>query len=1058
MKRSIRLTRIVSACIVAIFALISITAAVSPDKARASSSLVGYWKFDESSGTSAADSSGNSNTATLTNGATFSTQHATTSFANTGSVALDGDNEYVSVPNSSTLNMSSKLTAIAWVYWAGPNIDNTDGVVFDKSDNDTPNYRLIVKTDGQLVLWNGTQAFGSTSNIPQNQWSLINFTVGGGKVRFYINGSQVGESDGGLGPVTTNPLLIGKDSLGRFFNGKIDDARLYNTILSPQDVADIAAGEPGPGAAAPVAFDGGDGQTDETAYLISTCEQLESIGYSAENLAAHYRIHTSDIDCSDSINWHNDHGFSPIGNAQAPFTGVLDGAGFAINHLAMNRADNSYGRGPYDQEYVGLFGKTDSATVRHLALNSAKVKGWQYVGGIVGYAAGSVISDVSVNATNEPNDCDPTGNEGVCVWARFGTYGGGIVGYSDASTLTDVTVGANVKGSGQVIGGIAGYIYNTSIDGAVSHAHVDGGQNIGGLVGDGEAGDISHSSFDGTVDVVEEDHKSGNIGGGIAGSFTDGSITYTTSSGTVSGNALVGGLIGYSQSTGVANSSTTSSVTAYNDQAGGAFGSFIASLASDTTASGDVSGINYIGGFAGQSFCGSIFTDTSASGAVTASQTAGGFVGFDGCQGAGSSFTRVHASGSVTTTSDTAGGLIGYAAISTLNDSYATGDVSVNGHSGGGLVGESSQSLYAQVYSTGAVVSPAMHIGGLIGSSDHDAITDAYATGAVDAGGYAGGLIGLATASTIDKTYSSGGVAGSLYIGGLIGNTYNNDTHISNSFTVSTIEMPAGGWLATPASFVGVDHDALTYTNNYYALNSYLNPNNLTYESRPCAVHEEDYANSYPFVESGECSGVSLTDHPRMFKRSTDQPLTAWNFTVTWKTGTAINRGYPCFAWQSDCMGTSGRNSAAFVSPLTNKDVRLQLSDECSFEAMFKKELDKGAPNDVAYDYPNGLVGFNANCEQPGFTTSVTQYYYDVTPGSVVLRKYNPTTQSYFTITDAQIDQTTVDGRQATRVRYEVKDGSDRDADGKVDGKITDPAGLAINVLGVPNTGLGGRL
>src|SRR5262249_48643260 len=47
----------------------------------AADSLVGYWKFDEGSGTSATDSSGDGNTGTLTNGPTYSTDVPTTSFA-----------------------------------------------------------------------------------------------------------------------------------------------------------------------------------------------------------------------------------------------------------------------------------------------------------------------------------------------------------------------------------------------------------------------------------------------------------------------------------------------------------------------------------------------------------------------------------------------------------------------------------------------------------------------------------------------------------------------------------------------------------------------------------------------------------------------------------------------------------------------------------------------------------------------------------------------------------------------------------------------------------------
>lgn len=63
-------------------------AAVSTD------SLVGYWKFDETSGTTAADASGDGNTGTHTNGPTISTDVSSTiSFTNPRSLSFDGTND-----------------------------------------------------------------------------------------------------------------------------------------------------------------------------------------------------------------------------------------------------------------------------------------------------------------------------------------------------------------------------------------------------------------------------------------------------------------------------------------------------------------------------------------------------------------------------------------------------------------------------------------------------------------------------------------------------------------------------------------------------------------------------------------------------------------------------------------------------------------------------------------------------------------------------------------------------------------------------------------------------
>jgi hypothetical protein len=50
----------------------------------------------------------------------------------------------------------------------------------------------------------------------------------------------------------------------------------------------------------------------------------------------------------------------------------------------------------------------------------------------------------------------------------------------------------------------------------------------------------------------------------------------------------------------------------------------------------------------------------------------------------------------------------------------------------------------------------------------------------------------------------------------------------------------------------------------------------------------------------------------------------------------------------------------------------------------------------------------------------------------------------------------TIGGKTALKAVYAITDGSSLDRDGLADGNIADPVGPAFNVLGVPDTGLGG--
>jgi len=64
---------------------------------------------------------------------------------------------------------------------------------------------------------------------------------------------------------------------------------------------------------------------------------------------------------------------------------------------------------------------------------------------------------------------------------------------------------------------------------------------------------------------------------------------------------------------------------------------------------------------------------------------------------------------------------------------------------------------------------------------------------------------------------------------------------------------------------------------------------------------------------------------------------------------------------------------------------------------------------------------------------------------------------TYTTVSGATFSAVTIGGQSALKVVYQVTDGSSLDDDGAADGNITDPAGPAVLVVGVPNTGLGGQ-
>lgn len=144
----------------------------------------------------------------------------------------------------------------------------------------------------------------------------------------------------------------------------------------------------------------------------------------------------------------------------------------------------------------------------------------------------------------------------------------------------------------------------------------------------------------------------------------------------------------------------------------------------------------------------------------------------------------------------------------------------------------------------------------------------------------------------------------------------------------------------------------------------------------------------------------------------------------------------------------------SLLSSITGKYSTLVTDSSCELQDVsMKRATELGA--DSGYEYPLGLFDFTANCGSPGFTTTITQYFYDAPTSNFILRKY--ANGAYQTINDAAISQEEIGGRSVLVVTYQVTDGGPLDADGVVNGVIVDPAGPAtVQVPGAPNTGVGG--
>jgi MSHA biogenesis protein MshQ len=157
---------------------------------------------------------------------------------------FNGTNQYVEVANNAALSITAQLTVSAWIY---PRAYGTElKSIVSKDDN----YEFHLRNDGQIYWWWGgaPRDLATTGTaVPLNQWTHVAVTYQSGVQRIYINGALRGtNTQTGALPTNAWQLQIGYDGAssaqtGRYWNGLIDEVRIYNSALSIAQVTTAMA-------------------------------------------------------------------------------------------------------------------------------------------------------------------------------------------------------------------------------------------------------------------------------------------------------------------------------------------------------------------------------------------------------------------------------------------------------------------------------------------------------------------------------------------------------------------------------------------------------------------------------------------------------------------------------------------------------------------------------------------------------------------------------------------------------------------------------------------------
>lgn len=206
------------------------------------------WNFNEGTGTTVRDSSGNNNTGTIV-GATWTTSgHSGTA------LNFSTGNARVVIPNSASLSLSTnRVTFVCWVFPTNLNSNYSTIIQRSNSAGTWLNWQLYARaanapTSGRPVFrinWNNNtsnntgETVQSSVNLSTNQWQKVACTYDGTALRIYVNGTLRGTTtlSGGVIPSSTRAIWIGANELrGEPFRGRIDEFRIYDRALSQAEI------------------------------------------------------------------------------------------------------------------------------------------------------------------------------------------------------------------------------------------------------------------------------------------------------------------------------------------------------------------------------------------------------------------------------------------------------------------------------------------------------------------------------------------------------------------------------------------------------------------------------------------------------------------------------------------------------------------------------------------------------------------------------------------------------------------------------------------------------
>lgn len=684
-----------------------------------------------------------------------------------GTINAQGGNIFIVNPAGVQIGNSAQIN-VGSLHVSNKNLDDAINKLFDDASKDeTGNFYQTIGLPSELMAnsTNTDAVLMSLGNINANK---VTFEGDG---RIVIDSERLKDVDG-TEKLTADKIFINtkdENNLVIGYDGYDENNNKYNTA-SNTNIATV----------------NGNGFAQNKGYMwVEDVKQLQAID---TNLGGNYALRNS-IDGTQANN------FKSIGSNTA-FSGKFDGIDYNIFNLNISGTDN-----------VGLFGKTNGATINNVTLvggsitgtgsnvgaivgnannttltnvvNSAAVSGNSNVGGIVGSADGTTVENAINTGTIEGNSTRETNVGGLI---------GEMKDSSTADNYKSQIIGnsynlGDVSGNGHNVGGLVGSASNSTIgnpsevngkpveniETVYNRMDVTGAYNVGGIVGNMVGSTVQNAENSGTV--LASGHNSGeyifHIDYTKDGYSTGGSKTVDVDvanvggiAGTSSGNSIITDVL----NTGDVSSSKVEGQEYYAaGNVGGIVGKAVdTNISNATNKENEVRGAHNVGGIAGY---------FGGKGIIKTGINDGGDIMATGARNGSEFVTEIIRSGANATEKFTVGNIGGVVG-------YMFGDnVYIDGGANRGTVHTDEPADPADVKAW----QKAANVGGIVGKIDR-ASTDTISDNNV-------------TEAAVSNSYNTGDVLGYTGIGGIAGMMYNGE--IAKSYNLgylrSTRQSQVGG-------------------------------------------------------------------------------------------------------------------------------------------------------------------------------------------------------------------------------------------------------------------------